>query len=86
MARALNPAALREIRDLVGLTQRELASRSGITQGTVTNLERGIHGASPALVRKFADVLGVRLDAITSPVPEAPAAEPEPEPEVAVAS
>jgi transcriptional regulator with XRE-family HTH domain len=77
MPRVLNPDALREIRDLVGLTQQELADRSGCTQGTVTNLERGVHGASPQLIRAFADALGVRIAAITSPVPEAIPPEPE---------
>ncbi len=70
MARAINGTALREIRDLVGIDQRELARRCGITQGTVSNIERGKHGVSPELMRKFADALGVSLDAITIPVPE----------------
>ena len=70
MPRAINSAALREIRDLVGIDQRELASRCGITQGAVSNIERGKHGVSPELMRKFADALGVSLDAITIPAPE----------------
>lgn len=70
MPRAINPAALREIRDLVGISQRELARRCGIWQGTVTNIERGKHGVSPELMRKLADELGVKLDAITIPLPE----------------
>ena len=70
MPRAINPAALREIRDLVGIDQRELASRCGIKQGTVSNIERGVHGVSPELMRKFASALGVALDAITIPLPD----------------
>jgi transcriptional regulator with XRE-family HTH domain len=70
MARVINGTALREVRDLVGIDQRELARRCGIRQGTVSNIERGKHGVSPELMRKFADVLGVSLDTITIPVPE----------------
>jgi transcriptional regulator with XRE-family HTH domain len=74
MARAINPAALREIRTLVGLSQRELARRCEISETTVTNIERDKHGVSPALMRKLADQLGVAIDAITVPVPEPEAA------------
>ena len=70
MARALNGAALRSVRDLVGIDRRELARRCGIHGGTITNLELGRHGASPEVMRKLADALGVPLDAITIPVPE----------------
>jgi transcriptional regulator with XRE-family HTH domain len=70
MPRAINPAALREIRELVGIDQNELARRCGITQGTVSNIERRKHGVSPELMRKFATALGCSLDAITSPVAE----------------
>ena len=70
MARAINTAALREIRELVGISQRELGRRCGISETTVTNVERNKHGVSPTLMRKFADELGVPLDAITSPIPE----------------
>jgi transcriptional regulator with XRE-family HTH domain len=70
MARAINPAALREIRSLVGISGRELGRRCGISESTVTNIELAKHGVSPELMRRFADVLGVPLDAITSPVPE----------------
>jgi transcriptional regulator with XRE-family HTH domain len=72
MPRAINPAALREIRTLVGLSQRELARRCEISETTITNIEREKHGVSPALMRKLADQLGVAIDAITSvtPAPE----------------
>lgn len=70
MARAINRTALREIRDLVGVTRRELGSRCGVAGGTITNIELGKHGCSPELQRKLADALGVKLDAITVPVIE----------------
>lgn len=70
MARTINPPALGEIRRLVGLSQRELARRCGLAETTVTNIEGGKHGVSPAVMRKLADQLGVSLDSITIAVPE----------------
>ena len=70
MARAINPVALREIRSLVGISGRELGRRCGISPSTLSNIELAKHGVSPELMRKFADVLGVPLDAITHAVPE----------------
>jgi transcriptional regulator with XRE-family HTH domain len=68
MARAINPAALREIRELVGISQRELARRCGINQATVCHIEGDDHGVSPTLIRKLADALGCSVDAITQAV------------------
>lgn len=80
MARKLNGKAVREIRQLVGLSQRQLADRTGFVQGTICHLEKGDYVASPMVMRKLADALGVSLDSITFPVPEP---EPAPEPTVA---
>ena len=74
MARTINAAALREIRELVGIDQRELAARCGISQGAISNIECGKHGVSPEVMRKFATALGVSLDAITIPLPRPEAA------------
>ena len=70
MARAINPPALREIRQLVGISQRELGRRAGLGSGSVNNIEAGKHPVTPETQRKLADVLGVALDAITIPVPD----------------
>lgn len=70
MPRAINPAALREIRSLVGISQQELARRSGCSQQAVANAETSRTATTPELQRKFADALGVKLDAITIPQPE----------------
>lgn len=70
MARALNPAALREMRCLVGITQKELGRRAGLHENSVTNIEGGKHDVTPETQRKLADALGVTLDSITSPVHE----------------
>lgn len=73
MPRAINGAALREIRSLTGLSGRELARRTGISETTVTNIEHGKHGVSPAVLRRLADALGVSVEAISSPVAESAA-------------
>lgn len=70
MARAINPAALTMARELIGLSQRELGRRAGLHPGSVNAIEAGKHPVTPATQRKLADVLGVKLDAITIPVPE----------------
>ncbi len=68
--RQINGAAVREIRELLGLEQQELAERCGIQQASLSNIERGLRNASPKLTLQLAGQLGVKLDAITSAVPE----------------
>jgi transcriptional regulator with XRE-family HTH domain len=70
MARVINPAALEEIRVLVGISQRELSRRAGLHPGSLNAIVAGKHPVTPVTQRKLADVLGVKLDAITIPVPE----------------
>jgi len=70
MARVINPAALRDMRQLVGLSQRELGRRAGLHPNSISNIEAGKHPITPELQRTLADVLGVKLDSITIPVPE----------------
>ena len=50
---------LKELRINAGLSQRELATRAGLTPGAVWQVEHRASG-SPATLKKFADVLGVR--------------------------
>ncbi len=53
-------AVLRHRREVAGLTQAELAERSGIGERTVSNLERGINTSPYAsTVRLLADALGL---------------------------
>jgi transcriptional regulator with XRE-family HTH domain len=68
--RAINGAAVKVIREALGITQHDLAARSQIAQGTLSNLERGIHQASPQVARKLADSMGVPLESITYPLAE----------------
>lgn len=70
MARRINGVALRTTRDLLGISRRELGRRAGVNGATISHLELGNHGASPQVMRKLADALGVPLDAITIPVPD----------------
>lgn len=50
---------LRSARQRLGLTQRQLATRAGMGQGTITKLERLERGAYPQTLRKLAAALGV---------------------------
>jgi len=68
--RRVNGAAIRAIREALGLSQRELAARAGVRNTQISNVEAGVNGMSPAVARRVADELGVPLAAITNPVPE----------------
>lgn len=57
--RGISLCGLRPARQRLGLTQRELASRAGMGQGTITKLERLERGAYPQTLRKLATALGV---------------------------
>jgi DNA-binding XRE family transcriptional regulator len=50
---------IKELRINAGLSQRELATRAGLTPGAVWQVEHRGSG-SPATLKKLADVLGVR--------------------------
>jgi transcriptional regulator with XRE-family HTH domain len=79
ITRALNGATVRVLRELLGISQRDLAARCGITQGALSNIERGVSGSSgPLMPSRIAEVLGVPIDAIapaTMPDPALTAAE-----------
>lgn len=73
--RNLNGATVRVVRELLGISQEDLGARVGITQGALSNIERGIHATKPETNRKLAEAMGVPLESITYPV-----VAPEPEP------
>jgi transcriptional regulator with XRE-family HTH domain len=60
----VNPVALRTIRELAGFSQAELSRRSGISQGHISQIERGHKQPRPATLRTLADVLGVPLGSL----------------------
>ncbi len=50
---------LQELRARAALSQEELSRRSGVSQGTLSDLERGKRAAHPGTRRKLAEALGV---------------------------
>jgi transcriptional regulator with XRE-family HTH domain len=73
MTRRVNGAALKAIREALGIRQNALAYRVGISKFQLSKIEHGVNGASPEVTRRLADELGVSLDAITHPVQPVPA-------------
>jgi DNA-binding CsgD family transcriptional regulator len=59
---------LKLVREDQGLSQRDLAARSGVAQNTISQLERGERQAMPSTVRKLADALGVEPSALLGEV------------------
>ena len=56
----MSAQTLREARGLAGLTQDQLAARSGVAQATISSLERGVR-SNPTIdtVKRLAEALGV---------------------------
>ena len=54
-------AELARARREAGLTQIELAARSGVQQAAISRVERGVGNPTLALVEALASCLGVRL-------------------------
>ena len=52
---------LRAIRERFGLSQRELARRSGVTNGTISQIEQGLVSPSIASMRKLVGALSLSL-------------------------
>jgi transcriptional regulator with XRE-family HTH domain len=71
MVRRVNGRAIRDFRDAIGMSQTELASRSGVTASMLSKVERGANGMSMEKTRLVAEVLGVDVKSITYPVPAA---------------
>lgn len=70
MARKTNGDALRCIRELAGVKQKDLAAVLGIKPSTMSQVESGRHSLHPEKLRKAADHLGVPLNAISTVTPE----------------
>ena len=60
----MNPAALTAIRIYAGFSQAELARRSGVSQGHISELERGDKNAGPRTIKKLAEALAVPMGAL----------------------
>lgn len=57
-------AVVREIRERVGVTQAELAQRSGVSRTNITRFERGVHVPGLDVVCRLALALGVKPSAL----------------------
>lgn len=60
----LNPETLIALRVMAGFSQAELARRSGVSQGHLSQIERGDRNASPRTIKRLADGLGVGIGAL----------------------
>lgn len=55
----INGMRLKKLREDRALSLRALADKSGVTPGTINDLERSKRGAYPSTVRKLSEALGV---------------------------
>lgn len=62
-----NGAALKAIRVSLGWTLERLAEAAGSSKTHLSQVETGVKNASPALLRRLAEVLDVPVAAISSP-------------------
>ncbi len=56
---------LRYERHVAGLSQEQLAEKSGVGRDTIQKLETGQRPARPATIKRLADALGVRTEELT---------------------
>lgn len=64
--RKANGDAIRALREAIGVRPADFAGRVGISRPYLVNVEAGRKGATPAVLRRIADELGVPLAAVTS--------------------
>ena len=60
----LNGAALATIRERTGLTQLDLAAKSGVSQGRISELESKDSNVRPGTVKALAEALAVPMTAL----------------------
>ena len=59
---SLLAANLSETRECVGITQKQLAEKTGIYQADISKIERGIGNPSISTLKRLADGMGVSLN------------------------
>ena len=60
---------LRELRRERGLTIPQVAERTGLTNGFLSQLERDLSSASLSSLARICEALGVRIGDVTDPIP-----------------
>lgn len=58
---------LEKARDIAGITQKELAERTGIYQADISKIERGIANPSLSTLKRLADGMGMELQLTFKP-------------------
>jgi putative transcriptional regulator len=53
---------IREFRNQLGITQEDLANRSGVRRETIVFLEQGKYNPSLKLAHDVAEILGVKIE------------------------
>ena len=61
---------VRMLRERLGITQEELALRSGLTQGYINFLENGKRGYSEKSLEKIANALGIQISGLFAETPK----------------
>lgn len=70
-----NGAAIRQHRQLAGWNLRPFARHAGVSHGYLSRLERDDTDASPAMLKRIADALGLSVrDLVAVDPPSTPAA------------
>jgi transcriptional regulator with XRE-family HTH domain len=72
MRKTVNRFALTDLREKDGQTMAELARRAGMDRSTLHQIENGKRGAGPAVRKRLALALNVRLSSIEAQIIEAP--------------
>lgn len=62
----VNPASLRALREALGWSVMRFSAAVETVPSHISNVEAGRRNASPALIRRMADVLGVPVAALVS--------------------
>ncbi|MCC9712039.1 helix-turn-helix domain-containing protein [Streptomyces sp. MNU76] len=64
-----DPGRVRRKRIQAGLNQTTLALKAGISKNHMSQVERGVTGASPRVLKQLADVLGCEIADLMPPEP-----------------
>jgi transcriptional regulator with XRE-family HTH domain len=71
MLRKTNGATIRAVREALGISLTSLAARARLSKGYLSDVETGGCQPSAEVIQRIAAELGVPLDAITYPAPDA---------------